>query len=265
MEGFISVITDRTSEGRLAELEFLYRHAPIGLCFMDPDLRFKRINDRLAEINGKPVAEHIGATIEEMIPDIADQVTPACERVLRSAQPVVDLEVHGSLPSDPHVEHAWIVNHHPVKAEDGRILGITTVVQDITRQKRVERELREATDLLAEAQRITEMGSWAWDLIGGHVWWSAELYRIFGYDDHPEPTFEAFFAHVHPDDRSALRGQLDAIFERDEPPIAEFRIIRTDGAERWIHSHAKLERTESGAPARLFGTARVIPPPDAAA
>lgn len=264
VEGFISVITDRTSEGRLAELEFLYRHAPVGLAFMDLDLRFKRINDRLAEINGKPVAEHIGATVEEVIPGIADQITPVYERILRTGQPVVDHEVSGSLPSDLGVEHVWLVNYHPVRAADGRILGIATVVEDITRQKRIEHELREATELLAEAQRITETGAWAWDLIRGGIWWSAELYRIFGYDYHPEASFEAFFAHVHPDDRNVLRRQLDAVFESGEPQVAAFRIIRNDGSERLIHSHAKLERTEDGAPARLVGTARVVPPPDAA-
>jgi len=194
-----------------------------------------------------------------VIPDIADQVVPIYERILRTGQPVVDLEVHGSLPSDPNLEHVWLVNHHPVKAEDGSILGIATVVEDITRQKRVEHELREAMELLAEAQRITEMGSWAWDLIEGGIWWSAELYQIFGYDDAPKPSFEAFFAHVHPDDRSLFRRQLDAIFERGEPQVAEFRIVRNDGEQRFILSHAKLERTEDGVAARLVGTARVVP------
>ncbi|MBW2420789.1 MAG: PAS domain-containing protein [Deltaproteobacteria bacterium] len=265
VEGFISVITDRTSEGRLAELEFLYRDAPIGLCFVDPDLRFRRINDRLAEINGKPAAEHIGATVEEVIPDIADQVAPVYKRILRTGESVVGLEVRGILPSDPQAEHVWLVNHHPVKAEDGKILGITTVVEDITRQKRVERELREATELLAEAQRISETGSWAWDLIEDRIWWSAELYQIFGYDHHPELTFETFFARVHPDDRSVFRRQLDLIFELGEPQEAKFRIVRVDGTERLIHSHGKLERTEDGAPARLVGTARVVPSPDTGA
>ena len=265
VEGFISVITDRTSEERLAELEFLYRHAPVGLCFMDPDLRFKRINDRLAEINGKPAAEHIGATVEEVIPHIADQITPVYERILRTGQPVVDLVVYGTSPSDPNVKRVWIVNHHPVKAEDGRILGITTVVKDITRQKTIENELREMTELLAETQRITETGGWSWDLIGDRFWWSAELYRIFGYDHHPEPSFDAFVTHVHPDDRNVLRRQLDAIFESGEPQVVEFRIIRNDGTERFIHSHAKLVRTEDGAPTRLVGTVQVVPPPEAAA
>ncbi|MCH7779247.1 MAG: DUF1080 domain-containing protein, partial [Acidobacteria bacterium] len=83
------------------------------------------------EINGKPAAEHIGATVEEeVIPHIADQITPVYERILRTGQPVVDLVVYGSSPSDPNVKRVWIVNHHPVKAEDGRILGITTVVKD---------------------------------------------------------------------------------------------------------------------------------------
>ena len=263
--GFTSIITDRTSDVHLHELELLYRHAPVGLCFVDRDLRFQRINDRMAEINGKSVEENIGATLEEAIPDIADQVVPVYRRVLRTGQPVVNLEVRGRLPSDPYAEHVWVMNHHAVKANDDSILGVSTVVQEITHLKRVEQELREATRLLADGQRITNTGSWAWDLIDGRVRWSQELYRIFGYDRHPEPTFEAFLAHIHPDDTGRIRHQFDAVFERNEPFAVEFRIIRTDATERVIQAHAKLVRTEDGTPLRLFGSAQVVPPRSEAA
>ena len=55
----------------LIELETLYRTAPVGLCLVDRDLRYVRINERLAAINGKPPGEHIGRTIREIIPEIA--------------------------------------------------------------------------------------------------------------------------------------------------------------------------------------------------
>ena len=54
------------------ELEQLYDHAPVGLCFMDCELRFVRINKQMAAINGAPVEAHIGRTLRDIIPKIAD-------------------------------------------------------------------------------------------------------------------------------------------------------------------------------------------------
>ena len=71
----------------LSELEHLYSTAPVGLCLMDTELRFVRINGRLAEINGTPVADHIGRTLKEIIPEIAAQVEPIYLRVIETGQP----------------------------------------------------------------------------------------------------------------------------------------------------------------------------------
>lgn len=60
----------------LDELGHLYRTAPVGLALLDRDLRFVRINEWLATINGKPVEAHVGRTLEEIIPEIAPQIIP---------------------------------------------------------------------------------------------------------------------------------------------------------------------------------------------
>ena len=68
--GVVGATSDRS------ELEILYRTAPVGLCLLDTDLRFVSINERLAKINGLSVAEHIGHTLREVVPEIADTVEP---------------------------------------------------------------------------------------------------------------------------------------------------------------------------------------------
>ena len=62
---------DKPTPDETAELEHLYRTAPVGLCLLDKDLRYLRINERLAAINGRPISEHLGRTLREVIPDIA--------------------------------------------------------------------------------------------------------------------------------------------------------------------------------------------------
>jgi two-component system cell cycle sensor histidine kinase/response regulator CckA len=58
----------------LLELESIYKSAPVGLCVLDDRLRYLRINDKMAEINGIPAEQHIGRTVREIIPDLAEHI-----------------------------------------------------------------------------------------------------------------------------------------------------------------------------------------------
>ena len=246
-------------EAQLAGLEALYQHAPVGLCYVDVNLRFLRVNERLAAIHGKPAAEHIGRRVAEMVPSIAEQVEPVYRRVLRTGEPVVGLEVRGKLPSDPVNEHVWLVNHHPVRSPEGELEGISTVVVDITDLKRDEEALAAASDRLAEAQRVSGVGSWEWDILADTVWWSDELYRIMGKRKHEfTPSFDAFYEMIHPADRPAFRRQIEATLQRDEPYELDLRVQLDEGGEVLLHASAALERTRDGMPARLGGTAHEV-------
>ena len=65
-------------------MELIYRTAPVGLCFMDRDLRFVRINERLAAINGHPVEYHVGKTLSEVIPEVAPHIEPLYREVIET-------------------------------------------------------------------------------------------------------------------------------------------------------------------------------------
>src|SRR5438045_1230831 len=67
---------------RLAEIEAYYHTAPVGLCVLDTELRYVRINERLAEINGLPVSEHLGRTVAEILPELAERMVPLLLEVL---------------------------------------------------------------------------------------------------------------------------------------------------------------------------------------
>ena len=96
---------------QLAELDHLYNTAPVGLCFMDTALRFVRINEQLAAINGQPVSSHLGASLRDMIPEIAEGVEPVYHRVIASGEAVLNCEVHGIIPAEPTVERDWMVSY----------------------------------------------------------------------------------------------------------------------------------------------------------
>lgn len=137
------------AEVRLAEPEDLSANAPMGLCVLDHDLRFIRINDRLAEINGIPAAEHLGRTLREMLPELADTAEPAMRRILATGEAALDLEITGETPAQPGVQRTWMERWLPIKGADGRVTGLSIVVEETTKRKQAEGALRESAERFA--------------------------------------------------------------------------------------------------------------------
>ena len=127
---------------QFAELDHLYRTAPVGLCFMDTQLRFLRVNQRLAAINGKPVSEHIGRTLKDIIPGLTSKLEPIYRQVIESSEPILNFEIHGVTPGEPEMPRHWLMSYHPLRSEEGTVQGVSTVVQDITELKEAEAELK---------------------------------------------------------------------------------------------------------------------------
>jgi PAS domain S-box-containing protein len=142
-----------TARRQLAELEAIYASAPIGLCVLDRRFRFVRINERLAEINGRPAAEHIGRTPHEVVPDLAGAAEEIFRQVLESGQPVLDVEISGSTPARPGVQRFWIEHWLPLKDPAGQVIGVNIVAEEITDRKKAEAALRQARHGLKEKVR----------------------------------------------------------------------------------------------------------------
>jgi two-component system, chemotaxis family, CheB/CheR fusion protein len=141
--------SERWSRERLEELEALYREAPVGLCLIGSDLRFLRINKRLAEINGIPVEAHIGHCIEEIVPDVAATVIPLLRRVFETGEPLQNVEIEGETARYPGARRFWNEDFYPLKNEAGEVRAVGIIVRDVTERKRAE-EQREL--LLAELE-----------------------------------------------------------------------------------------------------------------
>ena len=133
--------SEEESHHRLLELEVLYRTASVGLGFLDHELRYVRLNEALAAINGLPVEAHIGRHASEINPELAQIFVPMMEQVLASKQPLLNVEI----TSAPPCERTWMVNFHPVS--NARTFGVSVVFQDIT-------VLKETEDLSTRFGRI---------------------------------------------------------------------------------------------------------------
>ncbi|MGH2946790.1 MAG: SpoIIE family protein phosphatase [Solirubrobacteraceae bacterium] len=112
--------------------------APIGFAFIDTELRYVRINPALAALNGRPVSAHLGRRVDEVVPELADQVVPILREVLATGEPAIERELSGEDPGG-HVRHV-VASYFPLRAE-GAVAGIGAVVVDITARKAAEMRL----------------------------------------------------------------------------------------------------------------------------
>jgi PAS domain-containing protein len=119
--------------------------------------------------------------------------------------------------------------------------------------------LAESEQALAEAQKLTQIGSFKWDIDGDRAEWSDELYRILGVSPEAGPAaYRAWRAATHPDDRELLDTSMARA--RDELSARTFvhRVIRPDGQIRTVECNARVELDEAGEPVRMTGPGRAL-------
>jgi diguanylate cyclase (GGDEF)-like protein/PAS domain S-box-containing protein len=118
--------------------------------------------------------------------------------------------------------------------------------------------LQEATNLLKEAQRIGQMGHWEWDIPGGTLRWSEEVYRLFGQS--PEmlpPSYDAFLQAVHPDDRDKVVTAVEQALIQGSYQISH-RVLWPDGSIRLMQEMGRVTYGEDDRPLRMLGTVQDI-------
>jgi PAS domain S-box-containing protein len=114
---------------------------------------------------------------------------------------------------------------------------------------------------LVEAQRLANLGSWSWDVRSGMVRWSPQLYEIYGLT--PETfgnSVDDFLSCVHPDDRAAVSQNIAAAMRTGEGFHSQERIVRPDGAIRYLESCGEVVKDRDGNVVELLGVCRDVTP-----
>lgn len=144
----------------------------------------------------------------------------------------------------------------PIRGGGAAISGGLVVFTDVTELQRLQAEqakqfqqLHETQSKLIEAQRIGRVGNWELNLRTGALWWSDEVYELFGITrDGFTPNLNEFAQIVHPDDRGLLKPARDSALRDGKVIEVEFRVILPDGKVAWMHEVAKARRDEHGEP-----------------
>lgn len=153
------------TEDTLSLFKSFYENAPVGFTFLDPEFRYQYINQRLADMNGHSVDDHINRTIEEMVPGLWSSARPAFEKVRETRLPISMIEIQGESAAEPGVSKYWLESLYPVVMPDGRFRGVGVVILDITARKEAEISLRESRERLNEALDLLDAVTKGTDVI----------------------------------------------------------------------------------------------------
>lgn len=134
------------------------------------------------------------------------------------------------------------------------------VAHDVTEQKENEAELVSLNEKLNTAQKISKLGYWQLDIDSGELFWSDEVYRIWGQDpDNFQPTMEYFLDSIHPADISEFKEQNDRALKGKGDLNITHRIVLPDGTVKWVQERGTLKKNGTDQPPSIFeGTVQDI-------
>jgi PAS domain S-box-containing protein len=240
---------------QLAEIEAIYETAPIGLNVLDSDLRFVRVNQRLAEINGFPIEAHIGRTLRELLPALADDAEAILRPILETGQPRLNIEIQGETPAQPGVPRIWLEHFLPLKDGD-RVIGISTVCEEITDRKRAELALQERERQFTTLAEASPTAIFRFDTLNNCVYVNRRWCEITGQP--PEAAFGMGWVQmVHPDDRVRIaKAWLEWCANAEKQGVfqIEGRCIRPDGCVIYYMCQALPEMKPDNTVVAYIGT-----------
>jgi PAS domain S-box-containing protein len=154
----------------------------------------------------------------------------------------------------------------PLRDEDGNIVKWYGVATDIEDRKPAEealqvlsRDLQESKAKLEEAQRITHVGYWEWDVLTDRINWSDETYRIHGLRPQERPMDLATVREkIHPEDWGVVSRAMEEALSSDALRNVECRVLRPTGEVRIVEGQGHVKRDTSGRPTLMFGTLQDI-------
>ena len=221
------------SEAYLSEAQRLSHTGSFGWRVSTGDMIWSEETFRIFQCD-RTTNPTVEVVLQRVHPEDAALVKQTIERASHDGKDF-DHEYRLVMP-DRSVKYVHVVAHS-LSDESGGI-EFFGAVMDTTESHRVEEALRRSESYLAEAQRLTHTGSWAWQVAGSvalHL--SEEWYRLYGFDpEKSPPTREERVQRVHPEDRAKWQGAVDRAIAETSGFEMEFRILLPDGTVKYIHT-----------------------------
>ena len=185
------------------------------------------------DVEGGPIGNVFAPHLREEFDEVIARVG-AGERIRHFETEIVRPD---GLPIPVSLSLAPLVDH------EGLILGRVVVARDVTEQHLAQATLAEIDARLEEAEALSHVGSWLWDLRTGAVQWSMEFHRIHGIDPLDfAGTFEAYMEQINATDRDRVRDAMIRSVGSSRPVDLEYRVIHPDRKIHvvWVHANPTL-------------------------
>ena len=248
-------VINRELEASSLYINDLVESVPDALLVVGEDGRILRANVAAKQLFGYSREQLRNMTVEELMPERyrGRHAVVRAEAVENSRyRPMGPRASFVILTREGHEVPVDIGLSYTCRDEQTEVL---VSLRDISDRQQMEMRLRRQQEVFKTAQAIAHVGSWDWNIESNELAWSDEIYRIFGVEPQAfVATYEAFVAHVHPDDREKVQqGVLNAV-QLDIPYVVEHRVVRQDGSERVVLEKGEVFRDPSGEPVRMVGT-----------
>ena len=256
---FFNITARKQAEEALADqrrlLQDLLDNTPVGIAVFDHELRYQLLNQALADMGGRPLADHLGRCPREVVAAAGVAVERLLQQVLDTGEPLIELEFAGETPRRPGVECYWLASYFPIRDAAGAIAAIGCTAVEITERKQAELELQRLAHDLQKAQRLARLGRWEIDLARQQMHWSEELCRLLELPPQGPVPLDQAYTLIHPADCDALQAATERCVATGEPYDLEVRLSNRHGA--WLHVRVQGEAQTgvTGAVERLFGVA----------
>jgi PAS domain S-box-containing protein len=261
-EGWASSSLQALPAQRLSQLQAIYDGAPVGLCFLDRKLRYISLNQRMADINGIPLADHIGKTVAEVLPEVYPNVAHYLLSVLDGeAIPETDITIPSRTAEGG--EKQLRVTYYPALDEADEVIGISVAVLEITGERGspdpppIPNEPEYASLPAAVASHAAGTPTWRLDPTGEPRQPSSQWVR----------TLEAvktrarnlgWMEALHPDDLEPTITNIRAALEAGKPVDIEYRVGDLEDKWKWMRSVGLPRLGPTGEVVRWYGTVEEI-------
>ena len=227
------------------QLNAFFTAAPAGLAILDGSLRYVQLNETLAFMNGRSVAEHLGKSVREVLPELALRLEPTLERILATGERALNIEVTGETPAQPGVTRYWMASYFPLSSTSGELQRLGAIVVEDTDRRRAEQARRRSG---AEYRALVDnaaYGIYRSSLDGRFLKVNPALVAMLGYESEAEVLALdlARDVYANPDTRRPL---IERFRDAQRVQGVEVEWQRKDGHRIVVRLSGRPVRGEQG-------------------
>ncbi|MEP6489921.1 PAS domain S-box protein [Microcoleus vaginatus] len=227
---------------RQAHFDAFFAGANAGMVIFDRQLRYVQINEVLAEIDGICVADHIGRSVREVLPELAPTVEPMLQGILDTGKPMLDCELVGETPKEPGILRYWQASYYPLFDENGLVFGLGGIVIEITARKRAEQKQARLTAILEATSDLVGVA----DATGHNVYLNKAGQEMLGMSAEEAGASFIIDSVLAPSAKAKFHKEIIPTALRDGRWAGEILFLSGDGEEVPVSQVLILHKTEAG-------------------